>query len=228
EGMTRIPPYENMPLSASASRQIRAAGAIEVPEGGDVTLVLHAPDPERHDMCRGRPAVVDEDAVRGTVALVQQRLDAGERVALADVRYPNGADEALVRALADAGLLERLEAFGGWNTAGNTLGSVVAIAAAGAIGRANGTYDADAARVALLTRLLDDFAYQAVVRTDAGPALFPDHYPMADGARVAEAEKVIRGALTGILMSLLPAGYHRIAELTLPWRRSFEIGLVLE
>lgn len=227
EGMTRIPPYENMSLAASASRQIRAAGAVEVADGGDVTLVLHAPDPDRHDMFRGRPDQADADAVAGTVALIRERMEAGEHVALADVRYPNGADEALVRALAEAGLLGRLEAFGGWNTAGNTLGSVVAVAAAGVVGRATGTFDARAARIALLTRLLDDFAYQAVVRTDSGPALFPDVYPMADDGRVAAAERVIREELTALLESTLPAEDVRIQELTLPWRRSFEIGLVL-
>lgn len=226
-GMERIPPYENMSLAASASRQIRAAGAAEVETGGDVTLVLHAPDPDRHDMFRGRPDAVDADAVDGTVALVRERLDAGERVALADVRYPNGADEALVRALADAGLLARLEAFGGWNTAGNTLGSVVALAAAGVVGRATGAFDERAARIALLTRLLDDFAYQSVVRTDTGPSLFPDIYPMADDTRVAEAERAIQAELTAILESMLPADGIRIASLTLPWRRSFEIGLAL-
>ncbi|WP_337002146.1 MULTISPECIES: DUF4127 family protein [unclassified Microbacterium] len=226
-GMERVPPYENMSLAASASRQIRAAGAIEVAAGGDVTLVLHAPDPDRHDMFRGRPDAVDADAVAGTVALIRERLDAGELVALADVRYPNGADEALVRALAEAGLLGRLEAFGGWNTAGNTLGSVVAVAAAGVVGRATGSFDARAARIALLTRLLDDFAYQAVVRTDSGPSLFPDIYPMADDARVATAERVIRDELSAVLEAVLPADDVRIEELTLPWRRSFEIGLVL-
>lgn len=227
EGMTRIPPYENMSLAASASRQIRAAGATEVPTGGDVTLVLHAPDPERHDMFRGRPETADLDAVRGTVSLVRDRLDAGERVALADVRYPNGADEALVRALADADLLGRLESFGGWNTAGNTLGSVVAVAAAGVAGRAAGTFDDRASRIALLTRLLDDFAYQAVVRTDSGPSLFPDIYPMHDDGRVSAAEAAIHGELTSLLEGMLPADGIRIEEVTLPWRRSFEIGLVL-
>ncbi|GAA1537573.1 hypothetical protein HD600_001378 [Microbacterium ginsengiterrae] len=227
EGMTRIPPYENMPLTASVSRQIRAAGATEVPEGGDVTLVMHAPDPDRHDMFRGRPDAVDEDAVAETTALVRARLDAGERVALADVRYPNGADEALVRALADEGLLGRLEAFGGWNTAGNTIGSVVAISAAGVVGRAGGTFDERAARIALLTRLLDDFAYQSVVRTDSGPSLFPDRFPMNDRARVDEARRVIREELGALLESMLPADGIEIEDLTLPWRRSFEIGLTL-
>ncbi|GAA1316280.1 MAG: DUF4127 family protein [Brachybacterium tyrofermentans] len=227
EGMTRVPPFENMPLAASASRQIRAAGATEVTTGGDVTLVLHAPDPERHDMFRGRPERVDTAAVQGTVALISARLEGGEKVALADVRYPNGADEALVRALAEANLLGRLEAFGGWNTAGNTLGSVVALAAAGAVGRAAGTFDPAAARRALLTRLLDDFAYQSVVRVDSGPSLFPDRFPMADDERVAGAERAIHRELEAVLDSVLPGDAVRIAELTLPWRRSFEIGIAL-
>lgn len=227
-GLTRIPPYENIPLRDSAARQIRAAGAVEVNEGSDVTLVLHAPDPDRHDMFLGRPDDVDEDAVNGTVDLIRSLMDAGERVALADVRYPNGADEALVRALAEAELLGRLEAFGGWNTAGNTLGSVVAIAAAGVVGRAAGTFDAEAARVALLTRVLDDFGYQAVVRTDSGPALFPDRYPMTDDDSVGHAARVIHSELSALLESCLPSHGTRIAELTLPWRRSFEIGIVLE
>lgn len=226
-GMDRVPPYENMSLAASARRQIRAAGATEVEADADVTLVLHAPDPDRHDMFGGRPDVVDAAAVAGTVALVRERLTRGERVALADVRYPNGADEALVRALAEADLLGGLEAFGGWNTAGNTLGSAVAIAAAGVVGRAAGTFDERAARIALLTRLLDDFAYQSVVRTDHGPSLFPGIYPMTDDARVASAEDTIQAELTTLLESLLPADGIRIERVTLPWRRSFEIGLAL-
>ena len=78
-----------------------------------------------------------------------------------------------------------------------------------------------------VTRLLDDFAYQAVVRTDSGPSLFPDIYPMADDAQVATAERVIREELSALLETMLPADGVTIAELTLPWRRSFEIGLVL-
>lgn len=228
DGLTRIPPFENMPLSASASRQIRAAGAVEVAENADVTLVLHAPDPDRHDMFNGRPDAVDEDAVRITVDLIRARMDAGERVVLADVRYPNGSDEALGRALAAAGLLEKLDAYGGWNTAGNTLGSVVAIAAAGVVGRANGTYDAKAARIALLTRLLDDFVYQGIVRVDTGPSVFPDRFPMSDPALVSEAERVIHSELATLLDSLLPSNGARLTALTLPWRRSFEIGITLE
>lgn len=227
EGMTRVPPFENMPLAASVHRQIRAAGAAEVEAGGDVTLVVHPPDPERHDMLRGRPESVDMAAVQGTVALIGARLEAGEKVALADVRYPNGADEPLVRALAEADLLGRLDAFGGWNTAGNALGSVVALAAGGVAGRAAGTFDPAAARRALLTRLLDDFAYQSVVRVDSGPSLFPDRFPMGDDERVAEAERVIHRELTTLLDSVLPGDGVQIAELTLPWRRSFEIGIEL-
>ncbi len=55
DGMQRVPPYENMSLAASASRQIRAAGAEEVATGGDVTLVLHAPTPTGTTCSAGGP-----------------------------------------------------------------------------------------------------------------------------------------------------------------------------
>lgn len=226
DGLERIPPYENIPLASSVLRQIRAAGAVERASDTDVTLVIHAPDPGRHDMTAGRPSVIDTAAVAGTVALVEAALDAGERVAVADVRFANGADEALVRALADIGLLTRLDAYGGWNTAGNTMGSVVALASAAAIGRASGGFDARAARLGLATRLLDDFAYQAVVRVDSGPDLFPDFDPLTDTAQIAAAEERIRTELSEVLASVLPNDV-RIDALTLPWKRSFEIGLEL-
>src|SRR5699024_3300732 len=127
-----------------------------------------APDPDRHDMFRGYPENPDPDAAEATVELVRRSLDAGSRVALADVRYPNGADAELLKRLAAEGLLEQLEAFGAWNTAGNTIGSVISLCVAGEAGRASGRFDAEASRRALLTRLLDDYAYQSVIRSEKG------------------------------------------------------------
>jgi hypothetical protein len=50
---------------------------------------------------------------------------------------------------------------------------------------------------------------------------------MTEDSQVATAERVIRAELTALLESMLPADDVRIVELTLPWRRSFEIGLTL-
>lgn len=227
-GFDRVPPFENCPLTESVTRQIRAAGAERVELGADVVLVLHAPDPARHDMFRGYPETPDPDAAEATVTLVRRSLDEGSRVALADVRFPNGADVELLSRLAAEGLLERLEAFGAWNTAGNTIGSVIALAVAAESGRSSGNFDADASRRALLTRLLDDYAYQAVIRSEKGAELFPDRFPLADDARVENAQTVIRDDMNRMLRESLPGGDWTVTSLTLPWRRSFEVAITLE
>ena len=65
---------------------------------------------------RHLPAFVDRLA---------EELKAGQRVALADIAYPNGAERRLWTLL--QGLpLARLASYSAWNTAGNTLGSAVA------------------------------------------------------------------------------------------------------
>jgi hypothetical protein len=226
-GLERIPPYENVPLEESINRQVRAAGAYLVEDNPDVVLVIHAPDPERHDMFRGYPPTEDSVAIDRTVTALMKELDAGHTVALADVRYPNGSDAGLMWRLKEANLLGRLTSFGGWNTAGNTLGTVIAMAVAFTVGKQTGRIENDAVHRALLTRLLDDFAYQSVIRTEDGPSLFPDHLPMTDDTAVEHAATAIRDRMSTLLANELPADGWVLDNISLPWKRSFEVRISL-
>ena len=228
-GLDRVPPFENTPLTQSVGRQIVAAGAAvgEVGSPADVVLVIHPPDRDRHDMIRGYADREDPAAVSATVETVRTELAAGNRVALADVRYPNGADPGLVAGLAADGLLGDLTAFGGWNTAGNTLGGVIATSVAAVVGSRTGRGSATALRQALLVRLLDDWAYQCVIRSEDAARLFPDRLPMSDGDRVRRAEAHIGTRLREVLDRQLPGAGWQLDGLTLPWRRSFEVGITL-
>lgn len=227
-GWSRVPPYENIPLTESANLQIRAAGAVSVPNAGeaDVVVVVHAPDPGGHDLVNGYPPSADVDAAARTTTAVESELEAGRKVAVADVRYPNGADPALFQQLQRAGALGRLLAFGAWNTAGNTVGGVVATAVAAILGGEAGHRDDNAVLQALLTRMLDDYAYQTVVRSEDGPALFPGQ-EVLDDERLARAEQHITRRLRHILATQLPAEGWQLERATLPWRRGFEVGLSL-
>ena len=96
-------------------------------------------------------------------ALAVARVPQDAETAVVTRRH-HGADPLLIEELHRRGILLRLVAYGGWNTAGNALGSVVAAAAAIQIGRAAGTLDAAAARRVLLHRLIEDFAYMTDAR----------------------------------------------------------------
>jgi len=227
EGLDRVPSYENVPLTESIRRQVAAAGAYVVDHAADVVLVVHAPDPDRHDMWNPIPPSAHEDAVDRTVDAVQRELNAGNSVALADVRYSNGCDIELVRKLVQLGLVEKLTSFGGWNTAGNTLGGVIATAVAYVTGAATRSLDSRAKDQALLTRVLDDFAYQSIIRQEVGAQLFHNHLPMTDDRAVVAAETTIRDRMNYMLEHELNSPGWSVAGLDLPWRRSFEVGIGL-
>lgn len=255
ESLDRIPPYENQPFTGSIARQLDVAGAIgaDTPAAADAVLVLHgpAPAPAEHtatgtggdpdaerapagDPLGRAPDADPEVAASQTCALVGSLLEAGYRVALADVRHPNGADPALTRSLEQQGLLLRLEAYSAWNTAGNTLGSAISLVVAGVVGRNLGTLSERARRIALLRRLLDDHAYQSVLRPRHLVDLFHDSSARLDPAEAAAAAQVIRTEMAQILAGWLdgraavdPSWDLHITDLTLPWDRSFEVAVEL-
>jgi hypothetical protein len=223
-----VAPYENAPIATGVHRQVTAAGGRVVETGADVRLVVHAPSPTGGDFYGTAPDRTDPDLVAAIVEAVDAALAAGERVAVADCRFPNGSDPVLVEGLRDGGVLLRLEAYGGWNTAGNTVGSVVAAAGAAVVGRRTGTLDPDAQRGFLLHRLLEDYGYQSRVRNellarpDADALFLPDSAGATAAHVSARLDEVLR-ELSG--STDLP---WRVGDVGFPWDRAFEIDLRLE
>lgn len=236
-GMERIAKYENSPMREAVDRQIRASGSAIVADPAAMALVVHAPDPKRRDHCgmviqksgtghHGAQSIFDaDDATEATKTadLIAQLLAIGRDVALADLRYSNGADPLLIEELDRRGILLQLVAYGGWNTAGNALGSVVAAAAAIQIGRTAGTLDPTAARRVLLHRLIEDFAYM----TDARRPLNAGVYTFADRAEEAAAEAGIGAGLDATLKRLTGRDDLGIADVRFPWHRSFEVDFTI-
>jgi hypothetical protein len=232
--LDRIPPYENQPVSESILQQLSVVGAETAgsPDTADAILVVHGPAPEPRDHVPGamvRPEAADHDtsaAAAATGTLVLSLLDAGHRVGLADVRYANGADPQLTTWLAEHDALLRLEAYSGWNTAGNSLGSAIALLATATVARESGTLDDDARRLALVRRLLDDHAYQAVVRPRLFQELFGGSHEPVGADRVSRAARIIADELRGTLAEWGVTDLQ-LTEVALPWNRSFEVRIDL-
>jgi len=223
-GLQRIANYENSPLAVAIERQVTASGGTLVDDGDAMALLIHAPDPRRRDLCGQVPRFDEEDHAEAekTADLAAELIAAGREVALADVRYSNGGDPLLIEALRARGVLLDIVAYGGWNTAGNALGSVVAAAAAIQAGRAAGTYDGAAARRLMLHRLIEDYGYQALVRRpyNAGIMTF-------DAAAERAAIGDVGVGLNNVLRDLTHQDSLSVGEISFPWHRSFEIDLAI-
>jgi hypothetical protein len=176
-----------------------------------------------------------EEFCRGVVEAVRQ----GKNVAIADVAFVNGSDLILGSQLLQHAEIARLAAYGGWNTAGNTLGTVLAQAAIYTAAKKNGIMPEQqkAHLEFLFLRFLDDFCYQALERSlcmlEDLPAygLLPTEERLPDGEIAREIGKKVAGRLekqaNRLEITFQSSGLVKatcISNIHLPWQRLFEIG----
>jgi len=176
------------------------------------------------------------------VRALLQALASGRPVAVADVAFVNAGDLILGDLLRQHPPVTALAAYGGWNTAGNTLGTVLAQGVIRALAlRAGTTRDQRAAHLEFLfRRFLDDDLYQARERTRCLVEELPavgitptmERLP-ADRAAVVEqrvAASLARAAdgLRGQFMASGLIREVRLSHVHLPWQRLFEVGFDVE
>jgi hypothetical protein len=227
-GLDRVAPYEDRPLGEGITHQIRALGAAQVPAGADAdtVLVVHAPAETPGDWTGDVPQHSTEEQRAAVVAEVARLLLDERRVALADVRYANGSDPLLLDALDRAGVLGSLVAYGGWNTAGNTLGTTLAAAASATVDDGD-TARAERARF-LATKIVKDGHYLPVVRTRLQAELRergltdPPYDEIPGLARRVEAE------LNDWAAGVRALDGWRVRDVRWPWDYTFTVDFDLE
>jgi hypothetical protein len=204
-----------------------AVGARLVAASDDADVILAVSPPfERRADRDPHWADLDQDARRVALLPFVQRIAGcvsdGRRVAVADVAFPNGAEPALVELSFAHVDIARLAAFGGWNTAGNTLGSVLGCACVP-------QGDDRARQIALAHHLLEDWGYQAIVRDDlrswlsetfGEPRIPPGHLHEATAFTAAWLEPIAER----IRRAGLPCAVSNVRH---PWRRTFEVDFDL-
>ena len=146
-GGQTIPTYSDERVEATLQTDLQIAGGrlVAEPAKADFTLLVNTnPDGvtgEANHIRDWEQAPLNNGQDRaGTNAFLRQLrelLHKGYAVGVADIAFTNGADNALMRHLEQENLLFSLRSYAGWNTATNLL----------------------------LTRYLDDWGYQANVRT---------------------------------------------------------------
>lgn len=174
----------------------------------------------------------------------------GHTCAVVDAAYVNGGDIELGEALRRHVDLAQLAGFGGWNTAGNTLGTVLAHSVIRHLQRVHGaTPEAIAAHVRFLfVRFVDDFLYQGIVRSHVAIEDLPKRGIPPKMTNLGDAAEAIEDIVN---QRLIPAaaelaaqhfsGYSvsagdtrftidvlKINRIFLPWQRLFEIGIEME
>ena len=215
-----VAPYEDRPIHIAVETQLMAVGAQPAAsmDEADVLLVVSPPfervdgqDPHWRNLDSQRRA----DMLLPEVLRIRNWVNQGRQVAIADVAFPNGAEPALVELLFAHVDIAKLAAFGGWNTAGNTLGTV--------LGAACVPHQNEAARQAQLAHhLLEDWGYQSVVREvlRASPLAQQQDGWDAGGEVAAFTAQQLAPMAVRIRAAGLPCQPQRVRH---PWGRTFEV-----
>lgn len=234
EGDRLIPRYEDRPLGESLKAHMLAAGACgaTTPENADLVLAVNSAGrvmQEAWDQDTKDITYSSYRNLRAFVDQIKQLQGQGIPVALADVAFSNGGETELVQLLDDAGCWDELLAYAGWNTCCNTLGTAIATALLGVR-----SADATALTFNKIYHLLEDWAYQSVVRMAMVkhylPGLGASYYDFNDQTENVNREMVQR--MEQAWQQTLGQSFQtwEISALNVhsPWQRMFEIGLQFE
>ncbi len=222
KGGTTVPSYEDDTVAVSTTQHIYAAGAVPARnvKNADLTVAVNTPyngiTADASDVINNYTKTAE---VTKFIDTVEGFVKNKQPIAVADIKYGNGADNALVTALFDKDISYKLAAYSGWNTAGNSFGYALAQ------GLLHEIFTDDYKKELLDVRYFDDWAYQANVRMQVYKGLiWPNHWP---NSGLSEDEKItaqdeITSKIAEISRPLMEETANDYS-FTLPWDRMFEI-----
>ena len=180
-GAKTIPHYSDEEIGNSIRDEILIAGAMFVPnpERADFVLLVNSdPKGETYELHNSFPPQVLTEKqqkyftrnAKKFSAMVEDAVNQNLPVGIADIITANGSDNFLMNQLREKNLLFKLQSYGGWNTATNCSGFALGT---GILAK---KMSRDSINRLLATRYLDDWAYQANVRTAIADYLskYPD------------------------------------------------------
>ncbi|MGI6689557.1 MAG: DUF4127 family protein [Christensenellales bacterium] len=215
--------YEDRPFYENINSSCRFAGIDMVSlEEADKILCVLPPinEPQQDALYQNTQADNDQEANRALAGRVLDLMQYGKPVGLLDVCFANGGSIGFMNALSEKMDVMALSGYAAWNTASNSLGTLLAQLQLGNDSHANQRFTVE--------RLLDDLLYQGHVRNQLQNELKSageDTYALADKEC---AERLLQIYMReAVQKSPVFKGHPIAAEYRLPWPRTFELDVTV-
>lgn len=225
-GEQTIPAYSDEPIGNSIQAAIKATGATLTDDDSRADFILAVntnPAGETYEASDEINSDTARDGTKFFADTVQDLVSGGKKVIVADVTFSNGSDNALMAQLKQDGLLFKLKAYAGWNTATNSSGFALSS------GILTSRMNDNAVNELLLRRYLDDWAYQSNIRQIGADQLYwiagDGRYEFLNEKR-GSAEESCASLMKIFVQSNLPkfTGSDNI-QIRFPWNRMFEADI---
>lgn len=229
KGGDTIPTYSDERIAATLRTELEVSGGqlVDAPGLADFTLLVNTTPEgitgEANHVREWEPAPLNNWKNRpGTYAFLEQvqtLIRKGCAVGIADIAFSNGSDNVLMYHLKSRNLLFKLKSYSGWNTGTNSLGFALGQ------GMLASRLPQEKANELLMIRYLDDWAYQANVRTAVAHKIERLGNPMVYlylGEYELEMEEDSTRLLRQFCRDHLPEFKHvDDLHVTFPWHRMF-------
>lgn len=230
-GENTIPAYSNEPIKNSIATHIKMAGGMKVNSDKRADLVFMVNT--NFDGTTGAAndfnnVYIPNENIIDFVNMVDEAVQANKKVGIGDITFGNGSDNALMFSLYGKNLLDKLNAYSGWNTPTNSTGYALAM------GMGANYTDRVGILKMLEVRYLDDWLYQANIRQAVANRLnsMPGEGDYGNTkTRTLPAEKLATEALQKMiadygLEKFEGQFYVADAQIRFPWQRMFEADIV--
>lgn len=230
-GADTIPAYSNEPIKDSIATHIQMAGGMKVNSDKRADLVFMVNT--NFDGTTGAANDLNNTKIANQniidfVSMVESAVKDGKKVGIGDITFGNGSDNALMNLLAKRQLLDKINAYSGWNTPTNSTGYALAM------GMGANYTDRDGILKMLEVRYLDDWLYQANIRQIVANRLHSMHGEGDYGntkTRTIEAELLATQLLQQMIEEYHLAdfegqSYVAKAKIKFPWHRMFEADII--
>ena len=232
KGAKTIPPFSAEPIGDSINDAVIILGGkvVDNPKRADFVMLVNTDfygdtfwaHNRKPDGTEFQPNLTPSASTKIFADMVEDYVNAGYLVGVADINFANGADNALMKILHDKNLLFKLQSYAGWNTATNSTGFALAT---GVLAK---NMSAESKNKLLARRYLDDWAYQANIRTIVGNKLNPVSYYQFNDERAAVEAEETRLMNDFAKNNLPPFAFLRDLKVTNPWNRMFECEIEFE
>lgn len=221
--------YESKPIKDVVEEYINASGCKVVKENADIDLFckVHPKGQKETEVQHLEKNEKDEIFVNQIFEFIKNN----KNVAIADVKYANGADIHFTKVLLKKVYPNLLISYAAWNTSGNTLGTTISHAIIRYIAKKLNRSNDSTHMKFIFERFLDDYIYQSIIRTKMKvKCLVNGISPL--GMKENEEEKIsniINRDMKKYADKLSKIGFKnnslKFIKANLPWSRLFEVSI---
>lgn len=238
-GSNIIAKYEDRPINESVKWQIVSSGAMLVDnyENADIILMINTPGKYMIECSEQSKRDYSYNNFRNLDEFIQKLkyyISLGKLCIVADIAYPNGADNELMEMLKNEHLFNRIFAYGGWNTAANTLGVVILQGMVALFtGAENITKIPELFRF-YIGKLVEDWAYQANILLHFGNVrskeMGYDCYRLGDFKETISSEIIekLNEFMKENLLNEFPESSIAVKSVELAWNRLYDVEFDLD